>query len=72
MGVDMAWAFRFGVFGSKVSVSVWSIVFLFADSIPSNHLFCLYHTSIEPESNEDKDNAVGWALILGGRSVRRF
>ena len=45
--------------------------FLF-HSMPSNHLFCLYHTSIEPESNEDKDNAVGWALIRRGRSVLMF
>jgi hypothetical protein len=31
----------------------------FADSIPSNQLFCLYHTSIDAASNLDEENAVG-------------
>ena len=44
----------------------------FDESMPSNQLFCLYNTSIEPASNEDEDNAVRQELIRRGRSVMKF
>jgi hypothetical protein len=44
----------------------------FDDSMPSNHLFCLYHTSIDAASNVDEENAVGQQLIRRGRSVMAF
>jgi hypothetical protein len=44
----------------------------FVDSMPSNRLFRLYHTSIDAESNVDEENAVGKELIRRGRSVLGF
>ena len=45
--------------------------FLFL-SIPSDRMFYLYHTSMEPASNVDKEIAVGLELIRRGRSVTAF
>jgi len=44
----------------------------FDDSMPSNQLFCLYHTSIDAVSNVDKEYAVGKVYIRRGRSVLIF
>ena len=59
MRANVAWALRNAVFGGLVSVSECSVAVSFYLSTPSDQMFHLYHTSMEPASNADKENAIG-------------
>ena len=69
MGGDSAWALRNTIFGGLVSGQWPSLCVRWR---PSDRLFLLYHTSMEPQFDAKKDNAIGREEIWRGRSVTPY